>query len=861
MTTGHYSKYYYTITLFILPQFDNNPLVYDALQLHSCNVTSNSGKKYASQPFKNYNDEDGVVVFVDPENGSDDNQGTSSQPVRTIRRAVLLVRTKRVSTLTKGTIYLKPGYYFPSKPIRLTADDSNLAIVGYGAQNTFISGAKNYSFDWKTYDKRMAPLVVDFSVVSNAIELPGDSNNQAKFISRMANVSDCQAACEKDPSCFAFTWFDDTSGNFSNMCYFRADGLWVPKHMEGATSGRKVNILVADLSNQDPTTFTTLFLNGRRAIRARYPDGNPETMGLHTDPTGYVASAVSWLPPVNKPPAQEIHIDNPQRNGTHFPHFLIGIGGPVDVFDPPESYWGTSAPVGGDGSTYQITSGLVYSSEEEFATRSWKNPKTGVVHAFHCQYWGNWQFAVDDRDEEANTIKWSYGGFQEARGCDFGREWYIENIFEELDAPGEWFYDEAEKKLYLYPNGTDDIPSSGFGTAMEQLLSIRGSIDRPVYNVTLTNMTFMYTEPTFLESHEVPSGGDWAIHRNGAVFVEGVDGFTIEQCLFDSPGGNGLVLNNYIRNAIIEDNEFRYSGDSSIIVVGSTEMIDGTNGNQPRGTKVISNLIHDSGVFGKQTSPYMQSLACQTELTGNVIFNVPRAAINFNDGFGGGNLLQHNLIFNTVRETADHGAFNSWDRQPYLTTVQDGQTPSLMPATSYLTRNFIINNYHSVWPIDHDDGSCYYEDTYNFLIYGGYKNYLGHSKTVMYNTYIYSDAMFSVNVNYLHRPYCADHDGATLDVLPSGWGEIWAHNRCLIGNSNIYDLHTCNITGGDSRGLVPFTYDNTFYVSNKDVYIPCGNVNLTLHEYQAMGFDRGSVVHDVVDIATIIDWGKTLIEL
>ena len=563
----------------------------------------------------------------------------------------------------------------------------------------------------------------------------------------------------------------------------------------------------------------------------------------------------------NKPPAQEIHIDTPQRNGTHFPHFLIGIDGPVDVFEPPESYWGTADPVGGDGSTYEITTGLVYSSKEEFATRSWKNPKTGVVHVFHCQYWGNWQFAIDDRNEESNTIKWSYGGFQEARGCDSGREWYVENIFEELDAPGEWFYDKTENKLYLFPNGSNDVPASGFGTRLQQLLSIRGTMDRPVYNVTLTNITFMHTEPTFLEKHEIPSGGDWAIHRSGAVFVEGVDGFTIRQCLFDSPGGNGLVLSNYIRNAIIEENEFRYSGDSSIVLVGSTELIDGTNGNQPRGTKVIGNLVHESGMFGKQTSPYMQALTCQTELTGNVFFNGPRAGININDGFGGGNMLKNNLIFNMVRETADHGSFNSWDRQPYLTTVQDGETPSLTPATSYLTRNFIINNYHSVWPIDHDDGSCYYEDTYNYLIYGGYKNYLGHSKTVMYNTYIYPDARFSVKVNYLHRPYCADHDGATVDVLPSGWGEIWAHNKCLIGNPAIYDLHTCNVTSKDIRDLVPFTYDNTFYVPTKDVYIPCGDVNLTLREYQAMGFDKGSVVHDAVDIATIVEWGRTLLDL
>ena len=61
-------------------------------------------------------------------------------------------------------------------------------------------------------------------------------------------------------------------------------------------------------------------------------------------------------------------------------------------------------------------------------------------------------------------------------------------------------------------------------------------------------------------------------------------------------------------------------------------------------------------------------------------------------------------------------------------------------AESHIFDNFFINNYHSSWIIDHDDGSCYYTDTYNFLVYGGYKNYLGHSKTVTNNIYIYSEA-------------------------------------------------------------------------------------------------------------------------
>jgi hypothetical protein len=37
------------------------------------------------------------------------------------------------------------------------------------------------------------------------------------------------------------------------------------------------------------------------------------------------------------------------------------------------------------------------------------------------------------------------------------------------------------------------------------------------------------------------------------------------------------------------------------------------------------------------------------------VFNGPRAGVLWNDGFGGGNTLQHSLLFNLVRETTDHG--------------------------------------------------------------------------------------------------------------------------------------------------------------------------------------------------------------
>lgn len=624
-------------------------------------------------------------------------------------------------------------------------------------------------------------------------------------------------------------------------------------------NGRSVDIQMTNLSDQNPNNFATLFINGRRAVRARYPDGNPETMGLHTNPTGYVSSADKWLPPRASAKPYQLVIDKPQRNGTNFPQFILGMDGIVSEFDPPESFWGSINARGGGASLYTIPSGLQYKESDNFSNRTWKRPETGVVHAFHGGHWGNWIFAIKSRDDHNKQILFDYGGYQEARGSSNGAEWYVENIFEELDSPGEFFFDDQTKILYYYPNGS--APQMGIGSNLQTLVSIKGSMDDPVFNITLQNIVFAHTAPTYLEKYEVPSGGDWSIHRGGTVFVEGADGILIRNCTFDSPGGNGLFLSNYVRNTTVVDNEFKYTGDSAIAVVGRSELIDGTSGNQPRGTKVIGNYAHEIGIWGKQVSFFIQAVSCQTELVGNVYFNGPRAGINFNDGFGGGNLVQSNLAFNLVRETGDHGPFNSWDRQPYLTRVGDGSTPSLTPAQSNITQNFFINNYHSTWPIDHDDGSCYYYDTKNFLVYGGYKNYLGHTKIVQGNVYIYPDASHSFDIKqpqaFFSEPFCANSDGASTGQYASGWGEVWSNNTCIIGNPNVYEFGSCDTK--NLKGLVPFTANNKFYAPNATIYISCKGQQLSLADWQALGYDIGSTVSDLVDTKTIVKWAHQVL--
>lgn len=84
----------------------------------------------------------------------------------------------------------------------------------------------------------------------------------------------------------------------------------------------------------------------------------------------------------------------------------------------------------------------------------------------------------------------------------------IENVFEELDAEREWFFDESSQILYYKPNrtaaGTMD-PVSGLPTGnfvgcvgVKVLFNISGSKAEPVQNITIQGLTIRDTAYTYL---------------------------------------------------------------------------------------------------------------------------------------------------------------------------------------------------------------------------------------------------------------------------------------------------------------------------------------------------------------------------
>ena len=245
----------------------------------------------------------------------------------------------------------------------------------------------------------------------------------------------------------------------------------------------------------------------------------------------------------------------------------------------------------------------------------------------------------------------------------------IENVFEELDAPGEWFHDVVSRQLYLWWNATAGTPPPAnvtlAATQAQVLFNATGTQALPIVNISFLGLGFRDTAHTLFEPHGHPSSGDWALQRTAALFFQGTVGVTISGCVFERFDGLGVFFSGYARNASVADSEFAWGGETAVALwgYGRGSPVPGvgpdmTGGDQPRGTYIGYNEFRELGVWQKQSAAIFQAEAGLSLIENNFIFNGPRAGVCFNDGALGGSVIQRNVMANLCRESGDHGPFN-----------------------------------------------------------------------------------------------------------------------------------------------------------------------------------------------------------
>ncbi|KAJ9469344.1 hypothetical protein DIPPA_01757 [Diplonema papillatum] len=642
---------------------------------------------------------------------------------------------------------------------------------------------------------------------------------------------------------------------------------------ESAMSANVYSTYVGGLMDTGVSLLALRVNTTQRGFKATFPNRNAE---LTLFPDGWIPTStkVTWTPP-KAPKTQPVYVEveNPHlTDKTMFTNYALGVNGTCEIFTPPVSYWCCEKPQGGGAFQFRVPSGVAV--PDSVGLKKYSNPKKAVIQAWRPSHWASWMFEVAEYDSATNNFTFGRGGFQGARGENTGAEWFIEDVFEELDSAQEYYYNDSTQMLYFVYNATLNTPPPASlqfdAVVLETLVSMVGTQDDPVMNVNFQGLRIADAGPTYLTAgHGVPSGGDWALQRAGAIFMEGTQGCSLRENLVTKLDGNAVMISGYNRGLVIEKNEFSWIGDSVLASWGYTmplnttgnmsdsvlaqykNGIDGTDGNQPRGTQVLFNYAHEMGHFEKQSSFWFQAITAQTNLTGNIAYNIPRAGINFNDGFGGDNTVSRNLLWNTCRESSDHANFNSWDRQPFLTTVLNG-TKTLQAQYNYIHHNFIIGNDGAVNTVDNDDGSSWYEIYQNFLVYGGHKSDFGGHDKVSHD-----------NINAMAKVYSDGLCVADSSQNVKGFSDSYYSNRCVQDKDGlpVYSLVDCNATDIPASTGILVLHDNSLYNPSGNATLKCGESTITLEQLQVGGFDKGTTIQQSPSTSEIIGWAKELLAM
>jgi len=589
--------------------------------------------------------------------------------------------------------------------------------------------------------------------------------------------------------------------------------------LHGSWTHYKNGIMKCPLDGQ-AGKFTQLFVNGKRQVRARYP---------------------------------KYDSNNPFR--CRLPLSCQGEAGGYCRMANREVEWPATK---------------MYFDPSTFTKKRWAMPQEAVVHAYPETYIGNLQWKVKNIDWDAHTIEFGKGGYQindlvfkkKVTGIGPHSRFFVENIFEELEDPGEWYLSTRDGILYYKPiPGQELLQSLVEAPILKHIIEFRGSQEEPVRHVRLEGFRVAHTASTFLEAYEAPSLGDWTIYRGGAIFLDGTEDCSIEDCFFDAVGGNAVFINNYNRRTRLYGNKFTYTGDSAVCLVGTKNRAIGSSHPYPAECLISNNLVHDCGEFGKQTAAVFASISERNTISHNWIYNMPRSAICINDGWGGGHVIEFNDVHDVVRDTQDHGSFNSWGRETHWCMGQSH--PNALPGISHPAgdvkqdcriTNIVRNNYfhettYNEWAIDLDDGTSNYHVYNNLCVGVGITHREGDYRTIENNIMIHPKNPPGPK---LSNEKNSDRFVCNIVVTDLNDGPTIIDNEPGDMYSVIYPpLHEPCATELDY---------NLFFCAGKGEFYstvmqrePKGRIRYKWDEWRALGYDQHSVIADpmFIDAANV----------
>ena len=168
----------------------------------------------------------------------------------------------------------------------------------------------------------------------------------------------------------------------------------------------------------------------------------------------------------------------------------------------------------------------------------------------------------------------------------------LTNALELLDQPGEWFQEYPSGTIYYYPQAGENMETAEvIIPALETLVTIDGTLSRPVKHIQFNGITFAHTSwmrPSF-QGHVTLQGGfplldayklqepglpekaelenqAWIIRPETAIRVKGAEHIDFKHCTFRHLSSTGLDYEWAVTASSVEDCQFTDIGGTALLV-------------------------------------------------------------------------------------------------------------------------------------------------------------------------------------------------------------------------------------------------------------------------------------------------------
>lgn len=351
------------------------------------------------------------------------------------------------------------------------------------------------------------------------------------------------------------------------------------------------------------------------------------------------------------------------------------------------------------------------------------------VMIFPAWGWVGGPVEVGGIDHDANII--TLTGPNAQQDIRRGNRYYLRNVRQALDEPGEFFHDEETGELLYVPEGDDLEARGAVAPALDRIIHIQGDPEADTWPEHIRIEGLSFRDTTY--SRAV---GSLYQPDDAAIWLEHARNIDVADCTFSQLGGYAVKMLQNTTQCRVLGCTMTDMGQGGVITVGDTA-------GQATDSEVVGCAMSRLGRIYKHVAGVYVTTGSGIRVAHCTIADVPRYAISFKsysgEAYSHDCIAEYNEMLRTNTETNDTGAIETLgrDREATGNIIRYNLILDAI-GMKHKEDGGLISPFYT-WGIyldDYSSGTHVYGNIVARNYRGGYHNHLGFDNVVENNVFV-----------------------------------------------------------------------------------------------------------------------------